>query len=181
MDTSDLLQTLEFLILFFSVPEKSFFKEIYAGRTPVGEVTEGEPFEDFYTNASTAVTLLFVNSPQGRPVYPLATEFMDDSKAKEQFIDELSSQYQSAGKVVVSHPPDHIIVLLEFLYSLLQEEKLPDVQKFYEQFIENWTNHFTAAILKRKPPKCISQVAKLIDRLGEQINEVCGYGYLRQE
>lgn len=180
MDRSDLQKTLEFLILFFSVPEKSFFEEVYAGQTPVGEVTEGESFEEFYSNTVTAMTLLFVNSPQERPIYPLATMFMEDNEAKEQFIDKLSTQYQKEGKVVTSHPPDHINVLLEFLYTLLQEEKFPDAQEFYEQFIENWTNHFTAAILNRKPPKCIRQVAKLIDQLGEQINEVCRYGYLQQ-
>jgi len=164
---------LEFLASFFQMPDEAMLVRIYEGMTPLGDCRDGMTRTEFVSKISTVITSLFVNSPEQRPVYPVASEFLsDESSQSPSPVEILTGIYQSEGKVLSGYPPDHLTVLCEFTLALLGRNETERAAEFYTRFVASWSGTFVAAIEKRNPPTCIVRVAKLIEQLAHTLGRV---------
>jgi hypothetical protein len=171
VELDDLERNLEFLALFFSVPDRSFFEEIYAGRTPLGDLRTEETVAQFCARCETAVASLFVNSPQERPLYPLATEYVSEEAQKESLRKDLAALYESTGRFVVGYPPDHLKVIYEYLLHLLHQGRPGTAAEVYGKYVNGWIDQFSKLILDREVPNCIVQIAELMLQIGPQLEK----------
>jgi len=169
--TDTLQSKIAFLASFFSFPGKDFYRALYAGETPLGKLEINEPFEDFCEALETEITELFVNSPLQRPLFPVASEYVSETR-KMKIREELSVLYSLHGKVVTHLPQDHLQVLLEFLAYLLEQEEIAAAAEFCSAYIGSWTEDFVSAMLQRKPSESLARTAKLLPDICEQVARV---------
>jgi len=164
--------SLEFLVISFSAPDRDFFKGICEVETPLGELEADGPIDEYCDKMTEAYTDLFINSPKRRPLHPLATEYIEGSAAREDYLNRLVECYRSEGLAASGFPPDHLRVMYEFLLMRLKRSGVESAQKFYADFLEGCANRFAAAIFERNPPKFFKRLADLILDTGYQLQEL---------
>ena len=172
MVTEKLKNEIEFLLVFFSFPGKELFQEIYSGNTPLGNVTENLTFDEFHDNLSSAVTDLFINSPNAKPIYPLLSRYLDDESNIETMRQELGELYDKYGKRVVGFPPDHITPLLEHLLMLFGIDDIKLGSEFYNSYIKKLTEGLSKDILKRSTSECVEKIGLLLQQINTSFEKM---------
>ena len=161
---TELQTNLEFLTTFFSQPDNALMEQIRLGETPLGTVEKSDTEFSFADEKMVLISELFINSKNERPIFPLATEYFDEKKEKEEFIENLILLYESHNKVVTNYPPDHIKVLLEFVLFNLSQNDITGLKDFYTIFLKPWYNRFSESIKSRSNDSLAVQLTALIQK-----------------
>lgn len=172
MINTELNEKLEFLILFFSLPDKSFYESVYRGHTPLGKIETELDCESFCSEMMTEASDLFVNSKNNKVLHPIASQHIEDRLKRKMLPLKLSDTYMEFDKMVSGYPSDHLKVIYEFLLYCLENDKSDYAVKFHHEFLLNWTNIFTDAILNRKPGIMFIKIAGLINFINTEFETV---------
>jgi len=172
MINRDLQINLEFLALFFSIPDDDFYKRVYQGDTPAGEINSDSSENEFCESMAVETTDLFVNSKDKNTIHPLKTTFISSDDEKREVLESLTSEYDNLGLKVQAFPPDHLKVMYEFMLHRLNNADLSGILNFYNRHIKNWTETMSGCIIERKPSLFFVRIAELMRTVNRHLERL---------